>query len=155
MKSRRVAKWLLVGVLAIGLPLFALYLIVPDSDQRLPEPAKVKRMTAKLYPYEPKNLREISEFEVQPEDIPIILRSLEPRQFDFFDTTSWQVLGELRMETVDGKEIQVELFRTEEETGVFAVGPLRGRRYYRGGNDSAIDNAVRAAYANAKSAGAH
>jgi hypothetical protein len=59
------------------------------------------------------------------------------------------------METVDGNEIQVYLFRTEEETGVFSVGPLRSRRYYRGGNDSAIENAIRAAYANAKSAGAH
>jgi hypothetical protein len=155
MKRRKVAKWLLVGALAIGLPLFALYLLVPDSDQRLPDPAKVKRMTAKLYPYEPKNLREVSEFEVQPEDIPIILRSLEPRQFDFFDTTNWQVLGELRMETVDGKEIQVHLFWTSELDGAFAIGPWGGQRYYRGGNDSAIDNAVRAAYANAKTAGAH
>ncbi|HEV3145341.1 MAG TPA: hypothetical protein VGZ47_15725 [Gemmataceae bacterium] len=153
MQRRKVAQRLLIGALAIALLLFALYLILPDSDQRLPDPAKVKRMTAELYSYDPSRLPKVPEFEVQREDVPIILQSLEPKQLDFMPA-DWVVHGDLTMETVDGKEIQVHLFWTSEETGAFAVGSLRSRRYYRGGSNSAIDNAVRTAYANAKPASA-
>ncbi|HLW67486.1 MAG TPA: hypothetical protein VKS79_19380 [Gemmataceae bacterium] len=148
MKWRTAVKWLLFGVLAITV--VALYEIVPNFSQRLPDPTKVRRMTAKLFPHEPKNLREVPEFEVQAEDTPIILHSLEPKYIDFMDTTQWVVHGVLNIETVDGSEIQVYLFWTDEETSAFAVGSRRRQCYYRGGNDLAIDKAVRNAYAKAK-----
>jgi hypothetical protein len=147
MKRRKVVMWLLIGALAIAL--VAIYEILPNSYERLPDPAKVKRMTAKLDYNEPRNLPKVPEFEVLAEDIPVILGSLEPKQFDFM-AAAWVVQGELRLETVDGKEILVHLFWTSEKRGAFAVGPCGGQRYYRGGSDLAIDQVIRAAYARAK-----
>jgi hypothetical protein len=141
-------SWILTALLVVPVVLLIIFAIAPNPGEDLPDSADVKTMTAKLI-NSPKGLPDVPEFEVGAADVSSILESLQPARRDYLPD-SWQVLGDVTITTKEGRCLQVRLFWTAENKGAFALGPRGKRAYYRGGTDSAIENAVRNAYANFK-----
>ena len=59
----------------------------------------------------------------------------------------WAGLGDLQLTLSNGDSYQVSLYSLGEETGAFSSGPTFERRvYYRGGNSTALEQALAEAY---------
>src|SRR5258708_380919 len=128
MRAKRYAFWLVLVLAALAFATFGTRLFFPQRDQRLPVFSSVKSMTAELNsPLRPPN---IPAFEVQPEDIAPVLQALEPAKREYFPP-NWQILGDLKLTTHEGREVEVHLFWTGTEKGAFAVGPWGRQVYYR------------------------
>lgn len=86
------------------------------------------------------------EFEVPKENWAQIFSCLTPSKPDR-SPSKWQVLGSMRIQTSDGREVQIWLYDTFKGQGAFSVGPsLERRSYYRGGDSACLQNALRTAY---------
>jgi len=85
-------------------------------------------------------------FEVPAESFAPILTSLRPYGVDG-RPAKWQVLGELHMKCGRVHRSRViHLYRTTQAQGAFSVETFDGRVYNRGGTDTGIEDALRAAY---------
>lgn len=62
------------------------------------------------------------------------------------------MLGELSCKLRDGTMVEVHLYWTGHDRGAFSVGAYPNQVYYRGGTDSAIEEAIRRAYEDARKA---
>jgi hypothetical protein len=127
--------------------LFILWHFCFQPMNQIPEPDEVVAMQAKLY-NSSGELVDLPLFEVPREHVAPILEALRPFRVEWpFDWTPWQVLGELHLTCKGEKSFRIDLYRTSHERGAFSAGPTyETRRYYRGGTDSAIEDAIRAAY---------
>ena len=84
--------------------------------------------------------------EVPKENWAQIFSCLTPSKPDR-SPSKWQVLGSMRIQTSDGREVQIWLYDTFKGQGAFSVGPsLERRSYYRGGDSACLQNALRTAY---------
>jgi hypothetical protein len=143
-KRKKLVLWVIIGI-GLCLMISVACSLFPDEYQRIPDTSTVKNMTAILY-NSPTKRPDLPVFDVPGEDIPIILQCLEPTEREFM-APDWQVLGDLKLTTIRGTEIEIHLFWTRDRKGAFAVGPWGRQRYYRGGNDSIIEESIRTAYA--------
>jgi len=76
-----------------------------------------------------------------------VLSALSPSRYDRFPA-KWQILGDLRIRTVEVESIQVFLFDlSNQEVGAFAAGPdWESRQYCRGGNSARLRAALEKAF---------
>jgi hypothetical protein len=144
MKLKKLGFWVIVGMICCLIIVWVGF-VYSDQYQILPDPSTVKSITAKI-DNSRRKLPNIPVFDVPREDIPIILQCLEPAEREFM-APNWPLVGELKLTTDRGMEIEVHLFWTDAQRGAFAVGPWGRQHYYRAGNDSKTEDMIRNAYA--------
>ena len=114
-----------------------------DWENDLPEESDILTMKATYYTAEGDHY----EFTVEQEYFADILNELRPSQKDYFPA-AWVVLGELQLSCKNQRSVQVHLYSiysNSDPPGAFSVETTRGRIYYRGGNSSALNDALKAA----------
>jgi hypothetical protein len=130
----------------------ALLLVLPAGCSKkqpiVPELGDIRRMTAELF-NSPKHSPDIAEFEVPADDIPKVLESLTPVRPDP-RPKQYQGLGTLKIEDKEGRTVTIHLYWTDLPSAAFSIDG----QYFRGGRDEFIEDAVRAAYADAGKHGA-
>jgi hypothetical protein len=132
-------KWCGFALLPLFVGTAVLYYRWPYPG--LPDAADVSHMTAWLFN------TDVSEFTVPPEHVPKIMQALQPAEEVDRPRDGTMGVGELRITGRDGKATRVLLHRFESGRCHFFV-VYRGRRVYlRSGTDKAIEDAIRAAYA--------
>jgi hypothetical protein len=127
----------------VGIGLLLLSAGCSKKQPIVPELGDIRRMTAELY-NSPKHLPDIPEFEVPAQDISKVLESLTPVRPDPRPKL-YQGLGMLKIEDRTGRAVTINLYWTELPSPAFAIDG----KYYRGGRDEVIEDAIRVAYADA------
>jgi hypothetical protein len=130
-------KRLLISLAALMCLFFLLWYFWIKPMSYIVDPAQVLTMKAALDPKP-----ELSTFEVPREHIAPILAALRPFRVDPHPD-KMKILGHLYLTCKGGRELKIHLYYE----GAFSVDPqFEKRTYYRGGTDSAIEDAIRAAY---------
>jgi hypothetical protein len=117
----------------------------------LPAPSDVQSMTVFMETGKP------GSFAVPSRHIPTILTALSPATREW-SPKKWEVLGQLKITCKDGKKMTVDLYSTYQAIGALRVHLDDGSknswfisRYFRGGTNQAIENAIKTAAESSKS----
>ncbi|MBX9789186.1 MAG: hypothetical protein K2Y37_09755 [Pirellulales bacterium] len=152
-KTRRGCATCLAGAILLIVAVVALWwrLFPPPDRVRYPESGfkfpGATEITSIKGRYLQKRVFAVEDFELPRESWTALLGALGPSQRDYLPS-KWQALGELEIQTVDGKTLQINLYDPGEGIGAFSAGPdWDSRRYYRGGDTRLVIEAITKAHA--------
>src|SRR5437660_9481473 len=94
---------------------------------------------------------EVKSFEVKPDYFSGVLEALVPAKRDL-SPLDWETMGRITINCKGGKMLFIDLYRTGEVKGAFALRPERKysdsiiSNYFRGGTEAHIEQVLRQAY---------